>query len=61
MIKDQKQSRAVQKDLTYRFPSKDTLRRWMEASSLLNLRHVSKLLLDPDSIITVGFDDTSKQ
>ena len=55
-----KKTRKVQKDLTYRFPSRATLRRWMESASLLNLLHVAKILLDQDCVKTVGFDDTTK-
>ena len=32
----------------------------MESASLLNLLHVAKILMEKDSIITVGFDDTTK-
>ena len=52
--------RNVQRDLTNRFPSRATLRRWMESASLLNLLHVAKILLDEDCIKTIGFDDTTK-
>ena len=55
-----KKKRKVQSDLTYKFPSRATLRRWMESASLLNLRYVAKILMDHDSVTTVGFDDTTK-
>ena len=55
-----KKKRKVQKDLSNRFPSRPTLRRWMESASLLNLRHVAKILLDHDAVTTIGFDDTTK-
>ena len=55
-----KKKRKVQKDLSKTFPSRATLRRWMESASLLNLRHVAKILMDHDSVTTIGFDDTTK-
>ena len=55
-----KKKRKVQSELTYKFPSRATLRRWMESASLLNLRHVTNILMDHDSVTTIGFDDKTK-
>ena len=49
------------KDLTYVFPSRRTINRYLEDASYLNLQMVAEHILDKkDNIITVGLDDTTK-
>ena len=52
--------RNVQEDLAYRMPSRETLKRYIESASLLNLYYVAKTLRSHDGVITFGFDDTTK-
>ena len=49
-------------DLALQFPSRGSLRTWMEAAAVLNLRHVALLLKHkPDSVVaTLGLDDATK-
>lgn len=55
-----KKKRNVQEDLTYRMPSRLTLKEYMESASLLNLYYVARTLHSHEGIITFGFDDTTK-
>ena len=57
-----KKRRRVQRDLTHRFPSRPTRRKWLKHGSLLNLRYVAKKIRDKreNQILTIGFDDTTK-
>ena len=49
-------------DLTYTFPSRRSIMRYLEDASLLSLKYVAdKIFEDGDSsVITVGLDDTTK-
>ena len=57
-----KKKRRVQKNLTYRFPSRFTRRKYLRYAALLNLRYVARKILQKKSsdVITYGFDDTTK-
>ena len=57
-----KKKRRVQKNLTYRFPSRATRRKYLRYAALLNLRYVARRIIQKKSsdIITYGFDDTTK-
>ena len=59
---DGKKRRRVTLDLALQFPSRGSLRTWMEAAAVLNLRHVALLLKHkPDSVVaTLGLDDATK-
>ena len=59
---DGKKRRRVTLDLALQFPSRRSLRTWMEAAAVLNLRHVALLLKHkPDSVVaTLGLDDATK-
>ena len=57
---NQMKKRNVQEILTYRMPSRETLKRYIESASLLNLYYVAKTLRSHDGVITFGFDDTIK-
>ena len=49
------------RDLTYVFPSRRTINRYLEDASYLNLHMVANHLLEKeDNIITIGLDDTAK-
>ena len=52
----------VQSDLTRRFPSRLTRRRWLKHGSLINLKYVANKIRDKrvNQILTLGFDDTTK-
>ena len=54
--------RKLHSDLTYRFPSRATRRRWLRQGALLNLRYVADQIKgkDPNEVITLGFDNTTK-
>ena len=57
---NQKKKRNVQEDLTYNLPSSETLKRYIESASLLNLYYVAKTPCSHDGVIAFGFDDTTK-
>ena len=59
---DENDSDDEERDLTYVFPSRQTRKKWRKAAALLNLRYVSKLIVEkrPSEVITLGFDDTTK-
>ena len=54
--------RKLHNNLTYIFPSRSTRRRWLRQGALLNLRYVADQIKgkDPNEVITLGFDDTTK-
>ena len=61
-VEPDKKKRRVQTDLTYRFPSRATLRMYLRYGALLNLKYVAKKIIHKkdSEVITYGFDDTTK-
>jgi hypothetical protein len=59
---DEKKRRRVTLDLALQFPSRRSLRTWMEAAAVLNLRHVALLLKHKpgSAVATLGLDDATK-
>ena len=58
-----KKKRKVQMDLKYRFPARETVRKWIEDAALLNLAYVGRRLTvekREDEVSTFGGDDTTK-
>ena len=61
-VEPKKKKRRVQSDLTYRFPSRPTRRKYLRYGALLNLKYVAKKILNKkdSEVITYGFDDATK-
>ena len=58
-----KKKRKVQMDLKYRFPTRETVRKWIEDAALLNLAYVGRRLTvekRDDEVSTFGGYDTTK-
>ena len=63
LAEPEKKRRKVQVDLTFRFPSRGTVRKWIEDAALLNLAYVGRRLTvekKEGEISTFGGDDTTK-
>ena len=58
-----KKARKVQHDLTYRFPSRQTLSAWLRDGAILNMKYMADSILNKegDSVVTWGTDDTIKK
>ena len=58
-----KKARKVQHDLTYRFPSRQTLSVWLRDAAILNLKYMADSILNKDveTVVTWGTDDTIKK
>ena len=59
----EKKTRQVQQDLTYRFPSRQTLSLWLKDAAILNLKYLGEHIFNKDEakIVTWGTDDTVKK
>ena len=60
---NEKKKRNVQTDLTYRFPSRQTLSLWLKDAAILNLKYLANHIFNKDDkdIVTWGTDDTVKK
>jgi hypothetical protein len=58
-----KKQRKVQYDLTYRFPSRQTLSAWLRDGAILSLKFMADSLINKEAgaIVTWGTDDTIKK
>ena len=58
-----KKARKVQQDLTYRFPSRQTLAMWLRDAAILNMKFMGDSLLKKGegAVVTWGTDDTIKK
>ena len=55
-----KKARKVEEDLTYRFPSRQTLSAWLRDGAILNLKFMGDSLINKEegTVVTWGTDDT---
>ena len=58
-----KKPRKVEQDLTYRFPSRQTLSAWIRDAAILNLKYMgdSLISMEEGTVVTWGTDDTIKK
>ena len=58
-----KKPRKIEEDLTYRFPSRQTLAAWLKDAAILNLKFMGDVISNKEegTVVTWGTDDTVKK